>query len=277
MHTEVTITVDAQRRVVALNEAAEALFGIRATDVIGRPVEDLLSIIGDARSKALEEAAAMRDAFLHAVSHELRTPLTVVLGGAGLLADETLTLRPEEATDVVHRVLANAEKLERLLTDLLDLDRLGRGVIEPRRTTVDVGLTVRTVVEYLDAGDHRVDVDVTPGLKADVDGPQLERIVENLVANAIRHCPPGATVTVAAEVNDDGLLVAVDDDGPGVPEEEKERLFRAFERGSASSDKPGTGIGLALVARFAELHGGRAWVEDRPGGGASFRVLLPPG
>jgi signal transduction histidine kinase len=237
----------------------------------------LRSYAAEERSRMLQEAAAVQETFLHAVSHELRTPLTVVVGCAALLGDEKVTLRPEQAVDLIRRLATNAEKLERLLSDLLDLDRLGRGVLDPRRRPTDIGLVLRTVVEYLDAGDHPVDVEVEPGLTASVDPAQLERIVENLLANCFRHCPPGSPALVTATATDGGLLVSVDDRGPGVPDGEKTTIFEPFRRGALSDGVPGTGIGLSLVARFAELHGGRAWVEDRPGGGASFRVLLPEG
>jgi two-component system, OmpR family, sensor histidine kinase KdpD len=270
MERDVIVSVGDDLRIVGLNAAAEALFG---SDVVGRPVTVLRT--QEAELAALQEAAAVRDTFLHAVSHELRTPLTVVVGCASLLADETVTLKPSEATDLIRRLLSNAEKLERLLSDLLDLDRLARGVMEPRRRPTDVGLVLRTVVEYLDAGDHPVDIEVDTGLMASVDAAQLERIVENLLANCLRHTAPGTAVSVGAQGTDDGLLVCVNDRGPGVPDPEKSVVFEAFQRGAAAKDVPGTGIGLSLVARFAALHGGRAWVEDRPGGGASFKVLLP--
>jgi signal transduction histidine kinase len=109
-----------------------------------------------------------------------------------------------------------------------------------------------------------------------VDASKLERIVENLVANALRHTPAGAKVWVRTRPHDGGGLVVVEDDGPGVLEELREAVFEPFRQGpSPSSHSPGVGIGLALVASFAELHHGRAWVEERPGGGASFHVFLP--
>jgi signal transduction histidine kinase len=110
-------------------------------------------------------------------------------------------------------------------------------------------------------------------LTAAIDPAQVERIVENLLVNVARHCPPGSTATVRVSESRNGVLVSVDDEGPGVPDDLKVIVFEPFRRGR-DPHAPGTGIGLSLVARFAELHGGRAWVEDRPGGGASFRVLL---
>ena len=106
----------------------------------------------------------------------------------------------------------------------------------------------------------------------------MERIIENLLANAARHTPPGSRVWVSARREDAGVLLAVEDEGAGVPLELREAVFEPFRQGPGPSEhSPGVGVGLSLVARFAELHGGAAWVEDRPGGGASFRVYLPEG
>lgn len=107
-----------------------------------------------------------------------------------------------------------------------------------------------------------------------VDQAKVERMVENLLANVARHTED-ARVWVRVAAQDGGALISVDDEGAGVPDDLKEKIFMPFSRGPEAADLPGGGIGLSLVARFAELHGGRAWVEDRPGRGASFRVFLP--
>jgi signal transduction histidine kinase len=93
--------------------------------------------------------------------------------------------------------------------------------------------------------------------------------------NAVKHTPAGTPIAVRVERQDAAALVAVDDGGPGVTDRERQSIFEIFGRGDAAAGIPGTGVGLALVAQFAKLHGGRAWVEDAPQGGASFRVLLP--
>ena len=110
---------------------------------------------------------------------------------------------------------------------------------------------------------------------AEVDAAKLERIVDNLVTNALKHTPPGTGVSVTVSTNSGRLFLRVDDSGRGVPDELKQQIFEPFVRANGTGGAPGTGIGLALVAQFASLQGGRAWVEDRPGGGASFRVSLP--
>ena len=110
------------------------------------------------------------------------------------------------------------------------------------------------------------------------DAAKVERVVENLLANAARHTDPGTPIWVRVEPLDRGALLCVDDAGPGIPAEQRESIFRPFQRGPAGATyAPGSGVGLALVAQIASLHNGQAWVEDRAGGGASFRVLLPAG
>jgi signal transduction histidine kinase len=109
-----------------------------------------------------------------------------------------------------------------------------------------------------------------------VDAPKVERIVENLLANAARHTPAGTPVWVRVQAAGGGALLVVEDAGPGVPAEVRQAIFQPFQQGpTITAHAPGSGIGLALVVRFAGMHGGRAWVQERPGGGASFRVFLP--
>jgi len=110
---------------------------------------------------------------------------------------------------------------------------------------------------------------------AEVDAPKVERIVDNLLANAVTHTSAESEISVRVENQEDGVLIAVDDRGPGVAEEDREAIFEIFNRGSGDLNASGTGIGLSLVAQFTALHGGHAWVEENPGGGASFRVFLP--
>ena len=224
--------------------------------------------------RALDE---MKNGFLSAVSHELRTPLSGVLGYALTLEREDVfrALSVIEQQEMLHRIAVSARKLERLLTDLLDLDRLTRGILEPHVRATELDVLVRRVVEQADLRGREVLVQAEP-MTVHIDGPKVERIVENLIANVIKYAPADTRVWIRVHPEGEGVLIAVEDEGPGIREEMREAIFEPFHRGSDDhSYAPGTGIGLSLVARCAELHGGRAWVENRPGGGASFRVLLP--
>jgi hypothetical protein len=218
----------------------------------------------------------MKNTFLQAVSHDLRTPLAAILGFAVTLEREDVQLHPDDAKDLASRIAANARKLDRMVGDLLDLDRLGRGIIEPNLVETDIGaLVLRLVAESDIVSAREVSMEVEPVL-AEVDPAKVERIVENLLSNTTRHTPPGTRVWVRVRPQDDGALIAVEDDGSGVAAELRSTIFEPFRQGPEAPDRSaGVGIGLTLVARFAELHGGRAWVEERDGGGASFRVWLP--
>lgn len=246
-------------------------------DIMLRPFDTdegsfVVAAIRDITDRRRNEMA--REAFLHAVSHELRTPLTAVLGFSSLLTDHYAEAIGPEPLQLVERIRGNATKLDRLLTDLLDLDRLGRGVLEAQRREVEIAPVVQHAVESVSLEGRTLAVSVEPPeLTAQLDRAQLERIVENLVVNAVRHTPAGSHIDVVVGRSANGVLLQVEDDGPGVPAEARAQIFEPFRR-DAGTVVPGTGIGLSLVARFAELHGGRAWVEERPGGGASFRVVF---
>ncbi|MET1012170.1 MAG: PAS domain-containing protein [Actinomycetota bacterium] len=224
----------------------------------------------------LREADDMKNTFLTAVSHDLRTPLSAILGSAITLesADE-LGISQEDRRQLVRSLARKSRRLTAMVNDLLDMDRLTRGLVQPRRELMDLGaLLGRTVAESDVLEERTVHVQTEP-IDAWIDESMVVRIVENLLVNAIKHTPPSSEIWVGARRVDKGVIVRVDDDGPGVAEDERDRLFQPFERGERSAPSPGLGVGLSLVARFAEAHGGRAWVEDREGGGASFRVLFP--
>jgi signal transduction histidine kinase len=225
------------------------------------------------RLRTLDE---MKNAFLAAVSHELRSPLTSILGLA--LTLESQSLEHDEQLDLLGRLATNARKLDRLLKDLLDIDRLSRGIVTPTMRPTDIaGVVDRTVASLEVTGVRSITVETEP-VAVPADPPKVERIVENLVMNAVRHTDPAVRIWVRVFPEDGGAVISVEDDGPGVPSDLQREIFEPFRQGpTASPHAPGTGIGLSLVAMFADLHGGRAWVEDREGGGAAFRVFLPGG
>jgi PAS domain S-box-containing protein len=217
-----------------------------------------------------------KDSLLTAVSHELRTPLTVIIGLASTLRNDEVALTPDDMRDVIERLEANAFRLEALLMDLLDVDRLNRRVIEPRPRATSLQDSVLRVLELIEFPNRSVSCELGSTVVS-VDPAHLERIVENLVSNALKHTPAGTPVWITAQQTAEGVVLLVEDAGPGVPPELAEDIFEPFRRGETNSHAPGIGVGLSLVARFAALNGGRAWVEPREGGGASFHVLLPDG
>jgi PAS domain S-box-containing protein len=250
-----------------------------ASDVTERRRAERSLLEALAREQAAAENLRQTDTFkttlLSAVSHDLRTPLTIVLGFAEQLQRELDSLPPADIRTMIDPIVANAHRLERLIQNLLDMDRLTRTSVRPKLEDSDLASISQRVVASLELPGRSVEL-VTDPAPALLDVALVERILENLVINVTRHTPAGTPLTVRTWTSGDEVLLAVEDRGPGVPRESRTRIFEAFERGAADHS-PGTGVGLSLVHRFAELHGGRAWVEDRIGGGASFRVALPRG
>jgi two-component system sensor histidine kinase KdpD len=138
----------------------------------------------------------------------------------------------------------------------------------------DIGRLVGQVASGYPADGRPIEVRAE-AIVAEVDAPKVERIVENLLANALKHTPPDTEICIRVEGRDEAVLIAVDDRGPGVVANQREAIFELFNRGETSSKVTGAGIGLSLVAQFAAAHDGRVWVEENAGGGASFHVLLP--
>jgi signal transduction histidine kinase len=184
------------------------------------------------------------------------------------------TLEPKLRAAVIDNVFVQAQRLERLLADLLDLDRLRHGFVRPRFERTDMAALVEQVVATHRDSAHPITLHAEQVYVA-VDAPKVERIVDNLIVNAVRHTPTGTEIAVRVETGDPGVVIAVDDQGPGVAHEDREAIFEIFNRGARPDHVTGTGIGLSLVAQFTALHGGRAWVQESPSGGASFRVFLP--
>jgi signal transduction histidine kinase len=230
-----------------------------------------------------EELARLRDDFVSGVSHELRTPLAQIrmfaeLQGAGKLRTEDDRRR---AISVIDR---EARRLSLLVENVLQFTRLRRAP-DPVRGMggLDIDQAVSEAIEgfrpLLDASNMSVRVELEPGLRGEFGSGMFRQILVNFLDNAVKYGPPGQTVTVRAEQAERGLRITVDDEGPGVPPPERRRIWRPYRRLARDirSRHPGTGVGLAVVAALAKQHGGHAWVDDAPGGGARFCVELPGG
>lgn len=242
-----------------------------------------------AAAAELESAAAshlrnldeMRSSLITAVSHEVRTPLTAVSGFARVIAERVHDLEPAQLEEFASAIVRNAERLEQLLGNLVDVARLERSFMTPRlRQTALADLVEGVLDRWRSQSARPFEVSDTAS-SVDADASILTRILDALIENAIRFSPDGSPVTIEADASDTAVDLRVGDRGPGVPDEEKTCIFEPFEQGSAvPAHSPGLGLGLSLVSGLAALHGGRAWVEDRPGGGALFCVrvsTLSPG
>ncbi len=213
--------------------------------------------------------------FLMRISHELRTPLTAIQGHVQLIADGLLD-DPDEQQASLDVVLAEADRLQRLIGDLLDLAKLEARRFSLNREHVDLDALCTHAAHARGADARTASVELrahpfgTPVLVLG-DGDRLLQIVGNLIANALRWTPPGGSVDVSVRAERGRALVDVDDNGPGVPVETRELIFRPF----ISQDVQGTGLGLAVASELAAVMGGSLRVTDRPGGGARFTLELP--
>jgi signal transduction histidine kinase len=238
-------------------------------------------------------AQQAKDEFLSLVSHELRTPLTTVKGAAQVMqrrivrafsAGQVKTPEDQAARQQDLRQLASvvsqADRLNALVNDLLDLSRLQSGRFEFHPDTADLAAVLRQIVEACRplSSNHRLVVDAPSAMPGTFDRLRVEQVLTNLIGNAIKYSPGDSDVRVRLALREPRVaLVEVSDEGPGLSPEEQGHLFQQFYRGSAVRDNPRTGLGLGLYIsrQIVEWHGGDIWVESAPGKGSSFQFTLP--
>ena len=216
-----------------------------------------------------------RTALQEALAAEVRRPLTSILGIT--LALKHTDSKSPDGREMIRQLSTHARKLDRLVGEMLDIDRIAAGTFSPNLRRTDLEALVRRVVqESSDLANREVKVE-TDHVAIQVDPALTEQIVETLLANAGRRTVPGNAVWVKVSSDQNGAVIAVDDTGPEIPTGLRQAMFAAVQedgRGAAKQRASG-GTGLSLLSRLAEIHDGRCWVEERPDGGASFRVFLP--
>jgi PAS domain S-box-containing protein len=224
----------------------------------------------------LRQADRIKDEFLALVSHELRTPLAAIVGFSLALsqAGEDEAVRAQ----IADRIAGNAEEMRRMVERLLDFSRLQAGRVEVEPLDIVLREAIDRICLNLTGllGEHRLEVDVSPEIRtrADVDG--LSRIMSNLITNAVKFSPPASSIWVRAVEDEGWVTVSVRDSGTGIAEELQDRVFeRFFQAPNQPPGRRGTGVGLAIVHRYVELHGGRIWLESEPGQGTTFFFTLP--
>ena len=248
------------------------------------PLADLAGWVEAELARADDLASAlerMKDEFLATVSHELRTPLTSVKGALSLALAGVMGDMDDDVRTLLEVGLENTDRLVRLVSDILDLERLLGGQLPLSPTDTDAGALVAAAIDSVrtaaDAAGVIVDVEVEPaGLFVDVD--RTVQVLGHLVRNAILHSPPRGVVTVATTTSTEGVVFVVTDQGPGVPPEARTRIFERFAHADTTDrrEQPGSGLGLPLARGLAEQQGGWLDVASAPAGGASFRLTLPP-
>lgn len=246
----------------------------------------LAAAIGNVRlfQEEQEMVAQLRDidrlktSFIGSVSHELRTSVTAIQGFAGLLEADGANVDPERQADYVERISRNAKSLGILIEDLLDFARFERSGLTASLRPIDLSELVPKVVEQMSSvlEKRRLSVDVEPNVIALADSLAVERVLANLISNAGKYTPPDSAVTVALQRNSDHAILSVSDNGPGVPVDEREKIFELFYRADESARVTrGVGIGLALTRQLVTHLDGTITVDETPGGGARFRVTIP--
>lgn len=230
----------------------------------------------------LREVDQVKDAFVSSVSHELRTPITSILGYIEMLEDGVYGDLEPAQLDAVRRVAGNSTRLLSLIDDLLTLSRIQEGGLGFVDRVVDLRKIVTAgcgvVTPSLERRELVLDIDLpeepVPFLG---DRDMLERVVINLVGNAVKFTPEGGRVAVALAVDEESAVIEVTDTGIGIPKQEQEQLFSRFFRSSLAQERaiPGSGLGLSIAHAIVEQHGGTMVVESEPGSGTTFRVALP--
>jgi PAS domain S-box-containing protein len=258
------------------NEAGDPTTVIgTARDITERKMAELEH---DRRLEAERDAARLRDAFIGVVSHELRTPITTIFGGTRVLSRRWREMEPAARDALLADVSGEADRLFRMVEDLLVITRVERG----RLDVGDEPVALRAVIERVLASERARSPDVEfacviPTDLPSVEGEEMyvEQVLRNLLANAAKYGGAGSLVTVEAEADDDAVMLRVLDQGPGIAESEAERLFELFYRSPATAPRvAGAGIGLFVCRQLAMAMGGSIGAANRPDGGAAFELVL---
>ncbi|ARF79873.1 sensor histidine kinase [Kitasatospora aureofaciens] len=275
--TEVPVGADAVlvltgRRLPAADQRVLTAFAAHVAAALER---DRLAVVA-AEVEPIKAADRMRTALLAAVSHDLRTPLAAARASVGSLRSPDVEFSPEDQAELLATADESLVKLTRLVDNLLDMSRLQAGALTLHLAPTSLEeMLVRAMDSLSDpqAPIQPLDLDTAPAVLADP--PLLERVLANVITNALRHNAPGAPVLVTASHHADLVEVRVIDRGPGIAPEDRDRVFLPFQRLGDTDNTTGVGLGLALSRGLAEAMGGSLEVEDTPGGGTTMLLTLP--
>lgn len=226
-----------------------------------------------------KEMERLQKVFLSAVSHELHTPIAIIKGFAGLMSDPDMCLPMTTIREKAGIIVEECVRLEKMVGQMLEATRIQAGGLKPQLTTEDIARLIARGVEkvqpLLTAAHCQVTVDLQPDhFLALIDGARVQQVVINLMENASKYSP-GGTIEVSGRFDDQELRISVGDDGPGVPEADRERLFEPFVRGKGPAGVSGSGLGLYIAKAIVEAHGGSLTLGASPQGGALFTIVLP--
>ncbi len=230
------------------------------------------------RAKLRAESENMRNTLLSSVSHDLRTPLAAITGASSTLLQQEPVIAPEGRRELVRTIYEEADRLNRIIGNVLDLTRLEAGAIAVKKEWQSLEEILGVVLDRLSGKlkDHLLDIRLPADLPlVHFDPLLIEQVLTNIMENAVKYTPSGTPLELAAAVKGDNLEVSLSDRGPGIKVGDEERIFEKFVRGYVTGG--GAGLGLAICRAIVRAHGGRIWAENRPGGGAVFRFTLPIG
>ncbi len=224
------------------------------------------------------ETEQLRNSLLSSVSHDLRTPLAAITGAASSMMDEDNALEPQTRHEMAQTIYEEAERLNRLLRNLLDMTRLESGALRVNKELQPLEEVIGAALSRLEAplADRPVNIQLPADLPfVPIDSVLIEQVLINLLENAIKYTPLRSPIDLSA--SQDGALVVIEvaDRGPGLPPGDEQRIFEKFYRSRAPHNGSGVGLGLTICRGMVEAHGGRIWAENRSGGGAAFRFTLP--
>lgn len=228
--------------------------------------------------REIEQLSKLRSEFVSIVSHEFRTPLTGIQGFSELMRDEELT--PLETREYAGDINKDARRLARLITDMLDLDRMESGQMTLNSEPVDLNRIVTdTAAQFrLSAAEHPIELELDPSLHDLLgDSDRLTQIVTNLVSNAIKYSPAGGTIELRTQREEGTVTLTVTDHGMGIPAAQLEKIFDRYSRVETTETRviQGTGLGLPIVRQILQLCDGKVWATSEPGHGSVFHVQLP--
>jgi two-component system sensor histidine kinase KdpD len=224
------------------------------------------------------ETESLRNTLLASISHDLRTPLAAIAGAGSALADPQLAIDSAARMRLATTIETKAQEMSKLISNVLELMRFESGEVRLRTDWQTLDDLAGTALGQLHdrLTDHPVDIDLPDTLPAvHVDAPLITQVITNLVDNSVRHTPHGTRVVISAVAEERCVRVFVDDNGPGLPPGDPERLFKKFQRGRDESNAGGAGLGLAICRAIISAHGGSITAAPGPGGGARFTFTLP--
>jgi signal transduction histidine kinase len=251
--------------------------GVWETTLAPTEAGGIVAVFRDVRAR--HQAEETRVEFLSMVTHDIKGPLTVILGYTELLSDPDDPPSPAMLTDTLGRVRESGEQIHALVSNFVEFSRIeaGRHVLD--RRPIDLTEVLSRLVEHHAPRARRkgieLTIDETPLPEIEGDRPQIERVVVNLLGNAIKYTPRGGRIRVHARHDAEGVAISVEDTGPGIAVEDVESIFEKYRRAPAAHRVDGVGLGLFIARTIARAHGGDVRVASVPGQGSTFTLVLP--